>query len=102
MAGSLDLLRVTARGLQDHLRAGDCSNVDTVERYLNQIKRYDSYLHAMIDLAPRPSLLKQAQQLDLERAEGKVRSKLHGIPVIIKVRFRSAEQRPSHYCRLTL
>jgi hypothetical protein len=48
-----------------------------VNQYLIRIAIYDHRLHAAITI--NPNALKEAEQLDRERAQGKVRGPLHGI-----------------------
>ncbi|MBG6235644.1 amidase [Pedobacter sp. CAN_A7] len=53
--------------------------------YLQRIAKIDQagpQLHAVIEL--HPSALQTAEEMDKERAAGKVRGPLHGIPVLIK------------------
>jgi amidase len=81
----IDVLRTDTQSLQKLLEGGKVKSIDLVEIYLAQIKRHDGYLHSMITLAEEPTLRKAAQQLDAELEASKVRSPLHGIPIIIKV-----------------
>ena len=81
----LDLLVATAGELEIELVCGNLTSVDLVNACLDQIDRHDGYLHAMISIAPRASLVQQAQKLDDERKNEKIRSKLHGIPILVKV-----------------
>lgn len=53
-----------------------------VSYYLKRIKVYDKITRSMISLEPKA--LEIARQMDKERAEGKLRGPLHGIPVVIK------------------
>src|ERR1035437_10839367 len=55
---------------------------ELVNQYLIRIAIYDHTLHAAI--AINPNALKEAEQLDRERAQGKVRGPLHGIPIALK------------------
>ncbi len=55
---------------------------DLVTQYLIRIAVYDHRLHAAI--AINPNALKEAEQLDRERAQGHVRGPLHGIPIALK------------------
>ncbi len=55
---------------------------ELVNQYLIRIAIYDHRLHAAITV--NPNALKEADQLDRERALGKVRGPLHGIPVALK------------------
>lgn len=71
------------------LSVGDTTSVQLVELFLAQIDRHNHAgmnVNAVISTAPRRSLLERAEQLDTERQKGVVRGRLHGIPVLIKVR----------------
>jgi amidase len=68
MRAALQQKRVTSREL--------------VTQYLIRIAIYDHRLHSAITI--NPNALKEADQLDRERAQGKVRGPLHGIPIALK------------------
>jgi amidase len=68
MRAAMEQKRVTSREL--------------VTQYLMRIAVYDHILHAAITI--NPNALKEAEQLDRERAQGKVRGPLHGIPIALK------------------
>src|ERR1700691_5483158 len=55
---------------------------ELVNQYLIRIAVYDHILHAAITI--NPNALKEAEQLDRERAQGHVRGPLHGIPIALK------------------
>jgi amidase len=55
---------------------------EIVQQYLNRIAIYDSKLRATITV--NPNALREAEQLDHERAQGKLRGPLHGIPIALK------------------
>jgi amidase len=57
------------------------------EAHLRQIKQHNRrgrQLRALISVGPKKELLKTARKLDDERARGKVRGPLHGLPVVLK------------------
>ena len=81
----MNLLIATAADLQRGLASSKFTSVDLINACLDQIKHHDEYLHAMISIARRESLLDQAQKLDDERQNNKIRSTLHGIPILVKV-----------------
>lgn len=81
----LDLLTIDGKSLQELLESGSVTTLGLVSRYLAQIEKYDAKFHAMIAVAPRELLKETAKSLDEERALGKTRGPLHGIPIIIKV-----------------
>ena len=71
--------------LQAALASGRATSVDLVEAYLARIVAYDRSgpgLNAIIRL--HPGAVEQARRLDRERAEGRVRGPLHGIPILLK------------------
>ena len=53
-----------------------------VQQYLDRIAKYEDRLNAVITLNPRA--LDEADARDRERAQGKVRGPLHGIPIALK------------------
>ena len=55
---------------------------ELVSQYLIRIALYENRLHAA--LAVNPRALDEAEALDRERAAGKVRGPLHGIPIALK------------------
>lgn len=75
----------TVADLQAALAAGTITSVDLVEAYLARIAGFDNggpKLNSVQDTMP--DALAQAQALDAERAAGKVRGPLHGIPILLK------------------
>lgn len=66
------------------------TSVDLVHMYLEQIKTYDGYLNAVAEL--NPDALSIAETLDSERKQGKLRSRLHGIPILIKDNINTKDQ----------
>ncbi|KAI1347858.1 amidase signature enzyme [Xylaria sp. FL0043] len=85
-----DCLGVTAADLLHLLDTGKVSSVHLVEQCLAQIERYELTLNALVSIAPRSVVLRIANELDEERRGGRVRSSLHGIPVILKDCFITA------------
>lgn len=82
---ALNVLTADIRSLNDLLERGRLKSVDLIDRYLDQIEKHDGYLHAMLSKPTRQNLKIVAAKLDHERDIGKIRSPLHGIPIIIKV-----------------
>ena len=73
-------------------RIGTVTSHDLVEKYLARIKAYDHdgpSLNAMI--AFNPKALEQADALDAERRAGHVRGPLHGIPIVVKDNYATAD-----------
>lgn len=55
---------------------------ELVTQYLTRIAMYENKLHAVITV--NPQVLAEADERDRERAQGKVRGPLHGIPIALK------------------
>jgi amidase len=58
------------------------SSRELVTQYLTRIAMYEDLLHAVITV--NPNALKLAEERDRERAQGRIRGPLHGIPVALK------------------
>ena len=86
---SIDVLQATAAELETYLRNGETTCKDIVEAYHDQIQRHNKaglHLNAMFTVTPYEILIAQAEKRDEERSSGKPCGKLHGIPIILKVR----------------
>ncbi|KAJ3579509.1 hypothetical protein NPX13_g1053 [Xylaria arbuscula] len=84
---SLTILRSSAVGLQEQLQSGGLTSVQLVGIFLDQISAHNGdgmRLNALISTLDRTLALETAKRLDDERANGKLRSPLHGIPIVIK------------------
>src|SRR5260370_26782509 len=68
--------------MQKAMRENGLRSRGLVEQYLTRIAMYDPKLHAAISV--NPNALKEAEELDRERAHGRVRGPLHGIPIALK------------------
>src|SRR5262245_4226907 len=55
---------------------------EIVQQYLERIAMYEDKLHAALTV--NPNALKEADELDRDRAAGRVRGPLHGIPIALK------------------
>lgn len=83
--GRFDLEENTIADLQQMMNDGTHTSVSICQLYLDRIKSIDqgeNGLNAVIEL--NPDALTIAATLDKERASGKVRGPLHGIPIMIK------------------
>lgn len=79
------LQEVNIRQLQQWMEAGEQTSVSLTSLYMQRIAEIDQdgpMLRAVIEL--NPDAIYIAMQMDQERAQGQVRSELHGIPVLIK------------------
>jgi len=85
-----ELVEVTIGELQARMRSGELTARRLVEMYLERIKQIDPKTRAVLEINPDALLI--ADQLDKERKRGKLRSMLHGIPVLIKDNIDTADK----------
>ena len=82
-AGAADLAFLPVTRLAALLAAGEVSSVELTRLYLERIERHDAQLLAFV--TPTPGLaLEQARRADAERAAGRTRGPLHGVPFVAK------------------
>ena len=84
-AAGFDVAEASIPELQAALESGQVTSVDLVDAYLARIAAYDRsgpMLNAIVRVHPEARA--QAERLDLERVEGRVRGPLHGIPILLK------------------
>ncbi|MEX2152077.1 MAG: amidase family protein [Gemmatimonadaceae bacterium] len=87
-----EVVEATIPELQAAMAAGKVTSVQLVDAYLARIAAYDAQgpeLNAMLRLNPRARA--DAARLDRERREGTVRGPLHGIPIVVKDNFDTAD-----------
>lgn len=85
-----DLLETTIFELQAKLKSGELTSKKLVEMYSERIKEVDPKIKSVLET--NPDALQIAEKLDKERKKGKVRSHLHGIPVLIKDNIDTADK----------
>ncbi len=68
--------------MQNAMAQGRITSRELVLQYLTRIAYYEDSLNAAITI--NRHALQEAEALDLERARGKVRGPLHGIPIALK------------------
>ena len=89
---TLDVTSATIADLNRAFDEGTLTSEQLVERYLARIAAYDDAgpaLNAVITL--NPHAVDRARALDAERREGGARSPLHGVPVVLKDNFDTAD-----------
>ena len=82
-----DPLTVSAFELSELLNTQAITSVQIVRLYLKEIEMHNRrgrQLRALISVAPKHELVRIARKLDEERARGKIRGPLHGIPIVLK------------------
>ncbi len=86
----IDVEEMTVMEMQKAMKSGKVTSKQLVEAYLRRIKEIDGKLNAIIEI--NPDAIAIAEAMDKERAAGKVRSKMHGIPVVIKDNIDTADK----------
>src|SRR6267143_1343375 len=76
------VVEATIPEMQKAMQQKRVTSRELVTQYLNRIALYEDKLHAAITV--NPNALKEAEERDRERARGKVRGPLHGIPIALK------------------
>ncbi|KAJ6098807.1 hypothetical protein N7467_000342 [Penicillium canescens] len=84
------LEEATVDEIQERLTNGTFTSVELLACYLDRIHQTQPYLNAILQL--NPDAFSIAQKLDAERAAGKVRGPLHGIPFIVKDNIASKDR----------
>ncbi len=90
--GQFNVVEATIPELQEAMASGRATAVDLLDAYLARIAAYDQQgprLNAMIRL--NPNAHSDARARDRERASGAVRGPLHGIPIILKDNYDTAD-----------
>src|SRR5499426_2296268 len=72
----------TIREMQTAMAEGRVTSREIVRQYLTRIATYEDRLNAVIIV--NPHAIEEAEALDRERAQGKLRGPLHGIPIALK------------------
>jgi amidase len=78
----LTVVETSITDLQHALQQHRVTSHDLVQQYLTRMALYEDRLNAIIYVNPRA--LEEADERDRERAAGRVRGPLHGIPVALK------------------
>ena len=79
---SFTVVEATIPEMQAAMKEGRVTSRELVTQYLLRIALYNSKLNAVITV--NPNALSEADARDRERATGKVRGLLHGIPIALK------------------
>jgi amidase len=76
------LVEATIPEMQAAMASGQLTSRELVRQYLARLGTYEDRLNA--SLYVNPKAIDEAEALDRERAQGKLRGPLHGIPVALK------------------
>jgi amidase len=85
-----ELNEITIGELQAKMKSGELTARKLVEMYTERIKEIDPKIKSVLEI--NPDALQIAEELDKERKKGKVRSMLHGIPILIKDNIETADK----------
>ena len=88
-----ELDEISISDLQSSMRSGKYTARSIAEKYLGRIEGLDKHgpaINSVIEI--NPDALATADTLDKERAAGRVRGPLHGIPILIKDNIDTADQ----------
>lgn len=86
----ITLEEATIDQLQGYLSNRILTSVELLKCYLNRARQVDRYINSIIELNPDAEDI--AAALDAERAAGRVRGPLHGIPFLVKDNIASKDQ----------
>lgn len=81
-APAFNVVEASIPEIQAALAAKRVTSRELVLQYLARIATYDRALHSLITV--NPHALEEADRCDRERAQGKLRGPLHGIPIALK------------------
>ena len=79
---AFDVVEATITQMQRAMAEHRLTSRELVTQYLNRIALYDKGINAAISI--NPHALEEADARDRERAAGRVRGPLHGIPIALK------------------
>ena len=80
--GEFNVVEATIADMQQAMASGRVTSRELVQQYLTRIALYDKKLNAV--MAINPNALREAEERDRERAQGRLRGPLHGIPIALK------------------
>ncbi len=90
MSSKMQIEELTINEIQDKMKSGELTARKLTELYLQRIKEIDPKLNSVLEI--NPDALKIADELDKERKNGKIRSQMHGIPILIKDNIDTADK----------
>lgn len=83
------LLDISIQELSDLLDSGAITSYDLVDLYLKRIDQVNGKLNAVVEVSDEA--LAVARERDEERASGRSRGPLHGIPILVKDNFATVD-----------
>ena len=86
---SFSVVEASFPEMRTAMEQGRVTSHELVAQYLARIGMYEDFLHAAIMV--NPNALKEADERDRERAQGRIRGPMHGIPVALKDNVQTTE-----------
>src|SRR5438477_10860300 len=80
--GEFNVVEAGIADMQQAMAQGRLSSRELVQQDLMRIALYDKKLNAVMTV--NPNVLREAEERDRERAQGRLRGPLHGIPIALK------------------
>src|SRR2546422_6940185 len=81
-APAFSVVEASIPEMQAAMKEGRITSREIVRQYLTRIALYEDKLNAVITVNPKA--LEEAEARDRERAQGRIRGPLHGIPIALK------------------
>jgi amidase len=79
---NFNIIEATIPEMQAAMATGRVTSRDLVAMYMQRIAQYEGLLNAVVNI--NLNAYNEADDLDRERAQGRVRGPLHGIPIALK------------------
>ena len=89
-ANQIDIEEMSITQMQELMSKELLTSKQLVELYLKRITKVDGQLNSIIEI--NPDALEIAMKMDQERANGKIRSAMHGIPFVIKDNIETSDK----------
>jgi amidase len=80
--GEFNVVEASIMDMQQAMANGSVTSRELVQQYLTRIALHDKKLNAVMTV--NPNALRDAEERDRERAQGRLRGPLHGIPIALK------------------
>lgn len=84
------LEEATIAEMQEAMTSGKITAAKLTEQYIRRIEEIDKRFSSVVEI--NPDALRIAENLDKERSAGRVRSALHGIPILLKDNIDTADR----------